>query len=357
MPRRAALIVWALAACRSSQPAAVPDRLATEIARESSLLRADSSTDEISVSVREAAGPVMEQAQTALRQGRRLLALQRLLAAAPDLEAARYLRQRMAAGVNDPAGFEAEWKRMGGVLAPQLAPPSAPAFDGVRPAALRAFAEAALPQVRLYYEASLEYGRNTMPEAGLFYLGAAQAERDQVAMCREMAARWEAGAAPGPALRGLGGELDRLEAEILAAYRPPASIDRHPQFIAASSMLKEARELDGAGLRHGALLRYLQAVLLSAPLRRAASAADRAALSRDLRALDARLAGADHSVARLFVEVAEADLEAATDPGVKTAAVVSDVLPRYFAALEPAPPVAASPAARVTVTLVRWPFT
>ena len=48
---------------------------------------------------------------------------------------------------------------MGGVLrGSELAPPAADALAGVRPAAVRALGEAALPQVRVYYEASLEYG-------------------------------------------------------------------------------------------------------------------------------------------------------------------------------------------------------
>ena len=66
-------------------------------------------------------------------------------------------------------------------------------------------------------------------------------------------------------MRRLSDELDALEGELLSAYKPPASIDRHREFIAASSTLKEARELDAAGLSYGALLRYLQAVLRVAP--------------------------------------------------------------------------------------------
>ena len=38
-----------------------------------------------------------------------------------------------------------------------------------------------------------------------------------------------------------------IEDELLAAYRPPTSIDSHPIFIRASALLKEARELDAAG--------------------------------------------------------------------------------------------------------------
>jgi hypothetical protein len=39
------------------------------------------------------------------------------------------------------------------------------------------------------------------------------------------------------------------------------------------------------------------------------------------------------------------------------AVLVADVLPRYFAALEPARPAPSRPAPKVTVTLVRWPYT
>jgi hypothetical protein len=141
-------------------------------------------------------------------------------------------------------------------------PPRPDELAGVQPAALRALGEAALPQLRVYYDASLEYGRNTMPDSGLFYLGSAQAQRDFVAFARTLAERSSARA---PAVRALEPELDALDKEMLAAYRPPLSIDKHPQFITASSLLKEARELDAARLRYGALLRYLQAAYRFAP--------------------------------------------------------------------------------------------
>jgi hypothetical protein len=223
---------------------------------------------------------------------------------------------------------------------------------------VRALGEAALPQVRIYYEASLEYGRNTMPDAGLFYLGVAQAQQEFTAFCRTLSRPSTLGAPP---LRALDPELDALEAEVLAAYRPPASIDRHPEFIAASSTLKEARELNTLGLRYGALLRYLQARLRFAPLRPSPAPIDAAALAGRLRELDRRLSasGLDDSLGRLFLEAAQADV-AAMKPGespAAAAAIATDVLPRYFAALEPARPAAPGPAPRATVTLVRWPYT
>jgi hypothetical protein len=290
--------------------------------------------------------------------GRRLLALQRLASARADLSAWVYLQASPAAARKELAAFESEWKRMGSALAEDLGPPTAGRLEGVRPAAARALAEAALPQVRVFYEASLEYGRNTMPEYGLFYLGSAQAQRELVDLYRMLSAGPPLAAPP---LRSLAGELAALEDELLALYRPPAAIDRHREFIGASAALKEARELEGLGLRYGALLRYLQAALRVAPLRPAAPAAGSAQLAERLRDLGARLAaaGVDHSLGRLFVEAAEAELTASTPaPAPANApAIVADLLPRYLAALDPAKPAAARPEPQVTVTLVRWPYT
>jgi hypothetical protein len=348
---RAALLLVALAAlgCRTGP---TRDPLASEIQRGADLTRTGQASDEISVEVHKAAQPILAQAERALRDGRRLLALHNLVAARAELDAARYLRQLAARGTIDGPRFEAEWARLGAELKPDLARPSPRAFDGVQPVAIRALAEAALPQVRLYYEASLDYGRNTMPEAGLFYLGAARAQRDLAAWCRQLS---ESSAGRAPPLRSLGPELDALEAELLAAYRPPASIDHHGEFIAASAALKEARELDAAGLRRGALLRYLEASLRAAPLR---GRTESRAVTDELRRIEARIdsGDTDHSIGRLFVEMAQADLAGAR--AERAAAVVRDVLPRYFAALEqPARPARRAAQSRVTVTLVRWPFT
>lgn len=146
-------------------------------------------------------------------------------------------------------------------------------------------------------------------------------------------------------------------------YRPPASTERHSEFIVASSALKEARHYDAAGLRYAALLRLLQATQRAAMLRPAAGR-DAAAIASQLKALRARLESGrvDHSIGLLMLERAEAGLDAGTAAGRQTAeAIVTDALPRYFAALEPVGPSTSSPRGEstpvVTVTLVRWPFT
>jgi hypothetical protein len=356
--RVTALLVAALAARLAAAPVrAAEDPLAAEIARWSAFLHDNDATDQTWQQVKAACGPPLARAAAALAQGRRLLALQKLAAVRANLAAARWLRQRPAEARLDEAAFEAEWRRAGERLKAELGTPSADAFAAVQPAALRALAEAALPQVHAYYQASLEYGRNTMPESGLFYISSAEAASEFAGVSRALA---EPSRLRLPALRPLAAELDALESELLAAYRPPASLDRHPEFIAASSTLNEARSLDGASLRFGALLRYLQAAQRVALLREAAAAPRGGELSARLQAIESRLAsdGVDHSIARLLIETAQDDLD--TDGparGAVAAAIADDVLARYLAALEPAPTRPPRPEPRVSVTLVRWPYT
>jgi len=241
----AALLALTLAASGAGgAPAESKDPLTAEVERWVAYLKGNTATDEMWTQVKEASEPVLGRTETALRDGRRLLALQRLAVARVNLAASAYLGERTPEQRSDPAGFEAEWARLGKVLRGDLGAIPPGAFDGVQPAAVRALGEAALPQVRVYYEASLEYGRNTMPDSGLFYLGAAQAQRDFAVFCRSLAAPSPRRAPP---LRALGPEIESLQHDFLAAYRPPISIDKHLEFILANSALNEARELDGAG--------------------------------------------------------------------------------------------------------------
>lgn len=330
------------------------DPLAAEIARWSEIVQSKPDNDPVWGEMKQSSQAVLARAGQDLRAGRRLLALRRFTAARADLGAAAYLSERPAEQRKDMAAFDAEWKRMGGVMQESLGAPSPAAFEG-KPAAVRALGEAALLQIREYYMASLDYGHNTVPNAGLYYLGNAQGQRDLVAFYRTLPASSDR---PAPRLRSVLPEIDALQTEVLAAYRPPLSIDKHGDFITASSLLKEARELDAAGLHHGALLRYLQAAERFALLRAASPSPAADALAARLGELRTRLAAGnvDHSLGQLFLESAEAN--AAETPPAAAVAIAQDVLPRYFAALElpPARP-APAPAPQATVTLVRWPYT
>jgi len=346
----AALVTVVLVASAASPSR---ERLTAEIERWVAYVRDNPSQDPVWLQVKESSGPAIERARQALRDDRLLVALNRLASARTYLAGSAWVA---ALPARDSAAFEAEWTRLGRELG---AAPTARALEGVRPAAVRAIGEVALPQARTYHDASLEYGRNTMADYGLLYLGAAEAQRTFVAFVRKL--EWES-PLPPPPIRALDAELAALRAEMLAVYRPPVSIDRHAEFIGAHSTLNEAAELNAAGLHHGALLRYLQASLRFAPLRPAPPPIARAALDARLRELTQQLdrARIDHSLGYLFLESAAAELalvEAdSTPPG--SAAIATDVLPRYLAALAPAPPlVAKAKPAEVTVTLVRWPYT
>ncbi len=353
----AALLALSGGALRASGPSVARDPVAAEIERCSAILKKSPAADEISADVKKNGEPALDRARQALRDGRRLLALQRLGSARMGIEAAEYLQARPASQRKDVALFEAEWARVGKALRPVLEGSAATRFESVRPAAVRALAESTIGQVRGYYEASLDYGRSTMPDSGLFYLGTAQAQRDFAAFCRNL----PGGAPlPPPPVRGLAPELDALETRLLAAYRPPASIDRHADFIVTSASLNEAKELDAAGRRYGALLRYLQAAQRFATL--TPPPADPGDLKSRLAQIEARLAASssDQSLGRLFVEAAQADLATEGSNGATASAIVQEVLPLYtaaVAALEPAREAAPKPDSAVTVTLVRWPYT
>lgn len=332
-------------------PADSLDPLASEIHRWSAFLSSDAANAANFSDLKGGMTPVITRAEDALRDGRRLLALQRFSIARTNLEAAAWAATRPAEEHKDDAQFEAEWRRFGASL-----PKSRPNLESIHPAAIRAMAEIAVPQVREFYDASLLYSRNTSPETGLFYLGSSTAQLSFIDFARKLALKPDGRLPP---VRSLAGDIDSLQRELLAAYRPPASIDRHAEFIAASSTLKEARELDAAGLHYGALLRYLEAARRVGQIR--GTPIETEAINARLRDYQSKLnAGIDHSVARLLIETAQSDLAAPPKGGPAVATSIATwALPRYFTAIGPANAAkAAAPLPdAVTVTLVRWPYT
>ena len=355
LPALAAVVLSVASLLAAGTEGAAPqDPIEAELMRCRLLLKDLPEANPDSQAIREISGPVLGKSEAALAAGRRLAALYYLSLARRNVAAQASLPPGPFEGEGALAALEEEWKRRG----PVLSASARPALTQV-PAAVRALGEVALAEVKPYYDASLEYGRSAGTVYGWFYLGAAQSQLEFARLC----GRLEAPGAPAPPpLRALAAELDALEGEMLALYRPPASIDSHPQFIRMSAVLKQARELDRAGLRYGALYLYLDARLRVSRLAAGArSIAPAEALER-ARAAATRLDHdpVDHSLGRLYVELALA-ASADADPNAKggevARAVFDAVLPSYLAALEPARPVPPSPAPAVTVTLVRWPYT
>lgn len=238
-----------------------------------------------------------------------------------------------------------------------MAEPLAQVGAGLDDPALRALVEAAAPRVRGQLAASRDYGHATIPGAGLFYLGAAAADRDFVAWARSLP---QAANARLATPRALGADLDALQREMLAAYAPPLSLEHHQDFVAAHSALQDARTLEAAGLRHGALLRFVQAAMRFSALRPATRAWSRARIEQGLADARARFVDGDAAgLGGMWLELAEADLDGKeADVATPVAQMVAaGALPAYFAAAAPGRPARPASPVAATVTLVRWPYT
>ncbi len=342
---------------------AAQDPLADAIARWQERVRSTPSVgdevDDEAKAIRAASAPLLAQAEQALAQGQRWLALARLERVWTDLEAAEY-RSGIAGDLRvQMSELEREWLRLGPELGNNRAPGPRPAFEFL-PAAARALAEAALAQMPTYYDASLDYGRNTAPEYGLFYLGAARAQRDFIALAVGLPRRPVD--LPALAPGDVSGAISALRDELLTAYTPPRSIDSHAVFIRISALLKEADELANAGARYGALLRLLDAKARLSRLTHPGRTLSAEEAARRSSVIAARLdeSPRDASLQRLFLDTAlfsAADPDPAARGGEIAAAILDDVLPYFPVVLGPAPPRSPDRRAEATVTLVRWPYT
>ena len=181
-------------------PPATSDPLARAIAEAASAFAAETSTDPLWTDAKGGIETSLNDAQRALAAGRRWFALERLSQARQSLLATRFALRHPAERAR-PRGVRTRvdaprrdaWER--GARAGPL--------DTMRPAALRALAEVAMPQVRINYDAGLEYGRNTQPEYGLYYVGVADAQRQFVALARTLTAP------AGDATHGAAAAIDR----------------------------------------------------------------------------------------------------------------------------------------------------
>lgn len=346
--------------------------IATEIARLQAYVDGNDATDETWSQIRQGSEPTLVRAREAAEAGYAWLALYRLAAVYGNLEAYAYTQRFTPAQLADSAAFLDAWSRTQAELRDGLDAPRPEAMAGIGPAVVRACGEAALPQTRIYFDASPAFARETDPASGFIYLGLARAQQGLVDFCRGIG---RSSAQSEPPLRSLDADIDGLEDEVLRAYRPPASIERHSEFIVVGSSLKEARELQALGLQRGALLRYLLAALRFAPIRADAARREDGTgqepmsltdLASQLTVWEERLssAGTDHTIGQLFTQLARFEQVRADTAGTPSlpapalaAGVVTDVLPRYMTALGPAPSAAPTREPRVTVTLVRWPYT
>lgn len=339
-------------------PETPKDPLASEIQKWQEYTRDNKSTDENWTQLKGTVEPILNRAERSVQQGKRLYALHLLGAVRVFLAANQYLEKAPADAHQQMGAMEEEWKKTGVILDPVISGKN-PVQLGGRSAAVQAVGELAESEIKPYYEASVEYGRNTDADAGLYYIGSALAQYDMARFCASFDGGKETG---GLKVSNLTQEMNGFEDELLSQYKPPASVDSHPLFIRTSAMLKEARELESAGKFDGALYEYLNARLRLSKITDAGKSITAEEANRRAAEVRKQLAekDGDHSLAFLYLEMAEVE---ASEPnpelkGGETArAVFEIVLPHYFKALEPAAAASAQPKPEVTVTLVRWPYT
>jgi hypothetical protein len=193
----------------------------------------------------------------------------------------------------------------------------------------------------------------------MFYLGSAQGQYDFTQFCKTLRA---ASTYTPLTIGNFENEIESFEDTVLAAYKPPLSIDQHPIFIRVSAMIKQAHELYDAGAYYGALYRYLEARYryFRALEPGQAITADQAAARAQEFEKRFNQNSADNTIGRIFLELglSEAqDTTPNTQGGTNARVLFDDVLPHYFSSIEPAKTKRAVVTPVTTVTLVRWPYT
>jgi hypothetical protein len=288
----------------------------------------------------------LDRAAASLSAGRAYLALYLLESPFESSSAFGFAR---AAGVSTPQAFLDTWTRTGVPIATR--PPA-----GARPAIVDAIAAAAEGRAAATYQASRPYAEDSGVDAGLYYLGESRALVAFAAFARTIA--WPAPPTP-PSFRSIATELAAFDAEMTVRYESMARSE-HPTYISASAALKQARTLNDGGHYDAALFEYLLSRYLFAPLR--GPAAQEATAARIAEARRSLGSSVDHSIAEVFLQLADEGVSGNVPAQRRgAAAALDEVLPAYFAAVAPPQAVttaaATAPAAQVTITLVRWPFT
>jgi hypothetical protein len=323
------------------------DPLADEISRWQTFLKTNSAESENWKEIKEGTLPLLERAERALNAGQRNLALHILGAIRSNLIAQQYVQEHNVNADTKIQQLEEEWKKLDSLRLPQ--PPKG--LDRV-PASVRALAESSFSEVKVYYDASLEYGKNTMPEYGFFYLGLAQAQLDFTRLLERMQS---SPASPPLRLPALSAQIDALEDVLLAAYKPPTSIEQHPNFIRTNALIKQARELVDEGLEYGALYKMLYAGQVLSRIVAPGKSITLEETAERSKQIDQKWKadGKDHTIGRIFLEMANEQ----PFNGENARAVFETILPAYHASLEPSKSIAKKEIPAVTVTLVRWPYT
>ena len=337
------------ASTRSSDP------LAAEIGRWSAYLSTNTSKDEDWEQIKfiVSAG-ALSGAEKALADGRRLLALQNLVEGSVPAGGHR-VRGRSTRPCGARTRPPSRPNGSGCQAVPELARSSAAlalGFDGVARGGARAGRGRAAAGARLLrreprLRAQHDAGR------GLYYLGAARAQREFVASAGRSRAP---GRSRPPCARSRPSWTPSK-----ASCWPPTV--RRPRSKAPRVHRRQLAAQGGARARRGRPALWRAAALPAgrAALRSAARGARLRARPHGARRSRARAwprGGVDHSLGRLFLETAQAEVAADAAGGRRRgAADRSRRAPALLRGARAREARAARPAPGVTVTLVRWPYT
>jgi len=348
--------------CVSAQDSAT-SQIKAEIARLQQSAKEKPVTNKDFAPIANEAENALKAASGAIDSGQLYFALEKIGQADDLIQGARAAADKSEVEKGGLPAFQSQWGKVSLRLT---------ALDGEAhtrqwnhtPLAVQALAEAAQGKAIPLLQGGQGFAVATGPKDGLLYVGEAEGEADFAAFCAELTFAGKKGS-PFP-LRSLLPELQTLQAKVNAAFQPPKSIELHSRFIALNSQLKLAKELDASKFYAGALYAYLEAVrhlgMLDALTQ---DAAQQAKLKQDIAAEGKKLDGssADDSLAQLFLQRAESytahpDGSAPSEVEWKGARVILDqVLPAFFAAKKPAPPIDVTSGKTVEITLVRWPYT
>lgn len=256
----------------------------------------------------------LDSAEVAAARGRTLAALYYL--ETPWVMQDAFVFVTSVSSITTAEAFQRKWSEMG-------APPD-PAVGSQRSqVVLEAMALSAEARGPATYRASLPFSEDAGLPAGLYYLGESRAFGHFAAFCRSLG--WKP-QGPAPPFRSIEPELARLDQTVVAAYERADTEHRRP-FIGVNVTIKHARTLDGQRLYQASLLQYLLARYRFAAL--TPSTTDAASLKRRLS--DVHLpAGIDHSIAALFLDLAQFELEAGSEGPARATAILDDVLPAYW---------------------------
>jgi hypothetical protein len=324
------LILIALCLLRLSPVARAVQPAANALAAETNRMKSVLAALKLSAKEQEDYATQLKQIEQSLQAGQRWWGLRQLQQIGLMLVAYQYLQARPEVEKGGLEAFEREWQRLGTELKGKEALlQAAPARR--LPLAVKAMIERSLTQVQPLYQSGRLYGQETTLESGLIYLGNAKAQLEFALFCRQLEFTAPSAA---PLLRSLAPELNELEKEILQAYRQPGAAAQQNIFNRLNSALKVAQDLEQEKRYGGALLQYLEVCRLLGGLNPPpAESLKPETLNAESEDWRARLSNgkADHSLAQLYWEQAQAALSAAPGANEQQAAVIlHQVLPRYF---------------------------